>query len=170
MTNLLPLEEQERIQSMYKGRFILTGSFALIVVAFIALVLFIPSQIALTWSQAGLQQRASTESAASSSAEIKDLVRAKTLLSVLADTSLLTNPAPSTTVLKILSYKPSSVVIQHITYASHSIVLRGVAEPAQIEAFRRALALDSAFTSVKVPVGFLLGASQEFSITITGNL
>ncbi|MDB5187837.1 MAG: hypothetical protein JWO50_357 [Candidatus Kaiserbacteria bacterium] len=169
MTNLLPPEEQHRIEIMYLGRFIFIGGLALIITAFIAAILLAPNFIILAQSQAALEHKVIAPVSASSSIEKSDLLRAKTLLDVLSTTTVITR-APSKTIARVLSYKPAGVTINHIMYTNGSILLQGTAGHAAVDAYHRALSADPIFKTITVPVGSLVGNDQDFSITISGNI
>jgi hypothetical protein len=169
MTNLLPPEEQHRIEVMYLGRFIFVGGLVLMVSAIIAAILLAPNFVILASSQAALERRVISPVSASSSIEKSQLLRAKTLLDVLSTTTVIAR-APSKAITRVLSYKPAGVTISHIIYTTGSIILQGTAGHAAVDAYHHALSADPTFTNITVPVGSLVGNAQDFSITIIGNI
>ena len=81
---------------------------------------------------------------------------------------------PSDTIARILRLRPPGVSVDHVSYLSGdktTIIIGGSAKSRQgVSGYRDALAADSRFKNVFVPIADLIGAeNQGFSITISGD-
>jgi hypothetical protein len=171
MSNLLPEKQQQNVRSEYRARFILSGSYLAISAALFTALTLLPSFGVLfisrpeTLAQATQAQQGKTDSG--------DITRAQSLISqvtpIVSASSTIT-----AAILGALSEKPSGVHIDNIVYNSGvaaTIAIAGSADSrALTDNYRTKLQTNPIFTSVKLPVGDLLGAqSGRFTITLAGH-
>ena len=167
MSNVIPPTGQVLIKRMYRSRFIITGSLVLIASACMALLALSPSYVALhvnaSPSSSAAAQRI-TES------DRTDLAKAEALLSAVGPL-LSSTTSPTHVVSEMLSLKVPGLRIDHINYTSGDIAVMTISgsadAPARIDAYRKALASQTLFSNVSVPVGDLVGApGGRFSMTL----
>lgn len=165
MTNVLPQDARRELWRSYRARFILGGSAIALIAALIAALALLPSYLALNATEIAASEPFSQ--AAGDVKDREDIAKAQSLLLAL---SHLATTSPSRTVAEALALRPAKIVVDHITYGEGSIVLAGTAGSREaINAYKNALAAETRFASVSVPVGDLtVSQSGRFSITLTG--
>ncbi len=169
MSNVIPQEGREAVASMYRARFIMAGSLVMLATAFIAGLSLLPSYLALNT----IPTSTTASSASSASSEDRAAVaQAQALLAGIAPI-LAATTSPTDAVSLALGLKGPGIVINHIAFTSGSpdaLVISGSAgTPAEIDAYRKALAAESLFTNVSIPVGDLIGRQGgNFTVTLQG--
>lgn len=169
MANLLPKEIQMHGAQHERARLIIAGSLAAIAAAALSLLMFVPAYIAVQIGT-GAQGNAPSASDAKHTANVTaELSGAQAVLNAIAPLMSATT-TPTEAIAAALALQPSGVSIDQIAYAPGSLMLSGVAaSDTAIDAYRSALAKDSHFTNVLVPVSALLSAAGgRFSINISG--
>ncbi|MFA7309436.1 MAG: hypothetical protein WC050_00875 [Candidatus Paceibacterota bacterium] len=169
MTNLLPLDAGKKVWGMYRSRFIIALSLLLIALAVFAAIALVPSYLAIELAAPPVadlslaSDRKAPEDPVSISRS-QALIRA--LQPIVAKTT-----SPTVVIASALSYRPQGMQIAHIVYVGGTpaqLSLSGNASRELISAYGDALKKDPRFQNVSVPVGSLVSADGNFTITITG--
>lgn len=171
MSNLLPHEAQRAIWRMYRARFLIAGSLLALAVAGLSALSLLPSYLALHGGE--------TESASTTPERIADaqdheaIVRVQSLLAALSPLVIATT-TPSAAIAQVLSLRPPTITIDHIAYTEGEqggiMIVGSAATREAISGYRQALASDTHFKTVSVPVADLAGApGGRFSIGLTGD-
>jgi hypothetical protein len=173
MSNLLPEKTLNSVRKAHRARFMLVGSLVSIVCAGIALLALVPAYAIVSAGRSSAEEAADAE-ALSFSTDREEITRARALVKELLP--LATSTAPLYTVLdEILSARPSGIVVTNVNVRRGDpgeIILNGtVRSRDEINAYRDALAKNSRFDSISVPVplGLLTGiGGGAFSATLLG--
>ncbi|MBI5645209.1 hypothetical protein HY970_03875 [Candidatus Kaiserbacteria bacterium] len=169
MTNLIPLEAQKDLWQEYRARFIITLSVFLIALALLALVVLVPSFIAL---EVMSPRGESAQLIRANDSEVALLSRVQGI--VLQIGPVLSSTSSATSVIRAaLAQKPNRVSIDHIVYTrggdTPQLILSGSGSRSVVSEYRNALLLLNRFTSVSIPVGALVGSADgNFSMTLGG--
>lgn len=165
MTNILPLEAQKKVWSMYRSRFLITASLVSLALSTLAALVLVPSFLALELAAPPISD-AVAHSRENTPTDIAIISRTQALAGALSPILAATS-SPSQRIREALSAKPQGVSVTHITYTSQPsmITLSGTASRDTISAFRDTLAKDPLFTNVSVPVDSLIGASNSFTMS-----
>jgi hypothetical protein len=170
MSNLLPEANKKKIESEYRARFILAGSFLAMGAAIFTVLVLSPSFGVLYVTSPGVvEQAAAAQQNKSDSAE---LARAQALLLQFSPVASATSSI-SRALGAALTHRPKGVHIDSISYTPGKeavISLGGIADSREVmDKYRAALQDDTQFTSVKLPVGDLVGVTGgRFTVTLTG--
>jgi hypothetical protein len=165
MANVLPSPEYRRLRSEVRARFLLVGSFVLLVCALGVLCAFLPAEIAIATAAmpASVPAQSVPSDPQSDRAAIQSAQSLLTALSPVMATSSLQELAAA------LSARQSGITIDAIVYSisTKTITLTGnAAAPGEVDSYRAALAKDGHFSSVSVPVAALIG-EQNGGFTMT---
>ena len=168
MANVLPPPAQKKLWRMYRARFIVVFSALLSTLALLAMLLILPSYLALRIA-APPQQNAPTTGQRGATGDAMAIARAQAI--VLAITPVLAaTSSPSSAIASALSDRPAGVVIEHITYSADTgqLTLTGTALRSAVNGYHDALTGNPRFSSVSVPVSALVGSDGgRFSVTLT---
>ena len=152
---------------MYRARFFMVGSLVLSAVAGLALLTLIPAYLALAVVAPSTDVEHTLEGE-----RIEDptaIARAQALVTAIGPLLVATS-SPTEVLSTAIGAKPSGVLIDRVSYRAGQLVLSGSASRESIEAFRTALAVDTRFSSISIPVSALVGRDgNRFSITIAGS-
>jgi len=153
---------------MYRARYIIAGSLALIVTALITFLALMPSYLALY----SVSAPTTSPGAASNDSDRTQIGEAQSLLTALLPL-ISSTTTPTSAIALALSMKGTGLHINHVTFNSGTpsvIMLSGSADsPAQLDAYSKALGTQSLFSSVSVPVEDLVGAKDgNFAVTLQG--
>lgn len=168
MSNLLPEKSQQKIGNEYRARFVMSGSALVIVAAvFTALALSPSFGVLFVTRPAAIEQANQMQQGKQDST---DIAAAQALAVVLAPVAAASSSV-SSAIVEALGQRPSGVHVDSIVYTTGTLALGGAADSrTNIDKYRTALQADPDFSSVKVPVGDLVGAQGgRFTITLTGN-
>jgi len=174
MSNLLPEKSHQKIHSEYRARFLLAGASLAIGAAVFAALALLPSFGVLIMSRPGALARANQ--AQQDKQDGADISQTKSLMTALAPVAAASSSA-TTALIDALSEKPAGVHIDNAVYnaptqgSQSTIAIGGVADNrASMDKYRTTLQSDPLFSSVKLPVGDLLGSQGgRFTVTLTGN-
>jgi hypothetical protein len=160
------------VEHFERARFILTGAVVALVCAGVALLLLLPSYLAILFDMHNVAPAFTPVSPAQQTSDNNAIAHTNALLSVLAPIAAASS-TPTDTILDALSLRPSGVRIDQITYNTgtpSTIMLSGSADTnSEINAYQTALSADPHFASVSIPVGALVGTDGgRFSITLSG--
>ena len=172
MANLIPETLHKKIRSENRARFILAGSYMAIGIAFFTALALSPSYGVLFITRPGAAaQNALSEENKQHSTEI---MRTQILITQLAPVAAASSSL-AVAIMSVLEKRPIGVHVDSITYTmgltGSTITMEGLADARdKIEKYRASLQTDPRFSSVKLPVGDLLGnKGSRFTITLTGN-
>src|ERR1043166_7174449 len=171
MSNLLPDAAQQVIRREYRARFILAGAALAIGAALFTILALSPSYGALFITQPRV--RAQATQLQQSKSDSADIARAQILMTQFSPVASASSSV-TTAIRQAISDRPTGVRIDNISYTagvSDTIALGGIAESREmIDKYRATLLADPYFTSVKLPVGDLIGAlGGRFTITVAGH-
>lgn len=168
MTNVLPLPAQQTLWSIHRARFLTVFALVLIALSVLAYVALLPSFVALETNTLSDAEMSAQGSSATES--LKSMQKSQALLTAVAPIIYATT-TPTFAMEKAIELRPKGATVSRIRYigSSHTIQLAGVASREALTAYRTALENDGLFTAVSVPVAALVGASGQFSITLSGN-
>lgn len=157
-----------------RARFLLTGALVLSVAALIAILALIPAYLSVALPRMSLADAIQTDDKERSQEESDREIGSKTraLLATLAPFSE-ERPRVYSLIARAYALRPSGITIERMTYAAGTrgeITIVGTALSREhVSTYRAALAAESAFTSVSVPVAALVGASLgRFTVTLSG--
>jgi Tfp pilus assembly protein PilN len=168
MANLLPEKLLQKIRTEYRERFILAGSGLAVVVALFTILMLAPSYTVLLVTrpaavmQASLLQQGKQDTA--------DVATAQSVVVSLQPVVAATSSA-SSAMLEALSQKPKGVTVDGVSYEAGSVSLSGTGDSRDaIDQYRQNLQNDSHFSSVKLPIGDLVGLKDtRFTISLTAD-
>ncbi|MBM3272189.1 hypothetical protein FJY94_02825 [Candidatus Kaiserbacteria bacterium] len=172
MANLLPVPVAKQNMFDHEARFAALGATALLVFGLVAIIVMMPSYVAVsstdsaTSTDPALAEQAKQDEAA--------IARAQALIEQFSPAAA--PSAKGAAIAAALVLRPRGIRIQSVTYSAgmsgqaSTLQLSGTAEANQeIEAYRRLLAAAGPFTSVNIPVTALVGTTRgEFTVTLTG--
>lgn len=169
MSNLLPEKIQQRIRSEYRARFIMTGSSLAMVGAVFVVLALSPSFSVLFVTRPAAVERASQ--VVQSKQDSLDISRAQSIATQIAP--VVSSSSVSSVLLEALAQKPDGVHIDTINYnpgTISTVTIGGIGETrADIDKYRNTLLTVKSFTSVKLPVGDLVGGKGgRFNVTLSG--
>lgn len=172
MANVIPNEMRRDMRNHSRARFVLAGSTVALISAALSFLMFLPSYFALIVNSRGVSPDFTPITTAVRVSDGEAIQHTNALLSELAPIAAASS-TPTDTIASALALRPSGVRVDQIIYtqgAPSSLMLEGSADTnGEISAYRSALAADSEFTSVSVPVGALVGTDGgRFSITLLG--
>lgn len=151
---------------MYRARFLITLSLALIALALAGFLALVPGYLALRFAappapEANAPHATPVATAASDINRAQILIR--TILPVLQGTT-----SPSSLIEEALALKPAGLAITNINYdgTGGKLTLTGSGGREGINAYRDALSRDAHFSSVSIPVSALVGSSGQFSMSL----
>ncbi len=167
MTNVLPLPAQKSLWSIHRARFLTVLSLVLIGVSVLAYVALLPSFVALQSNT--LTDEEISAQGNSASDNLKSMQKSQALLTAVKPIIYATT-TPTLAMEKVVALRPKGAIVSRIRYigSSGNIQIAGVANRETLTAYRTALENDGMFTTVSVPVAALVGASGQFSITLSG--
>lgn len=172
MANLLPPAVQRNVQSFYRSRFIFTGALVALACGVVALLALLPVYAMVRGASTEGDSTPATQTLPESSDRV-DLARARLMLKDLRPVA-----SSTTSILSILEEifeaRPSGTTVSGISLMrgeEGEIVVGGTSSSRDgINAYREALAKNSRFTSVTVPIGVLAGTvGSRFTVTLKGN-
>lgn len=170
MSNVIPQQERKSIGSMYRSRFVMVGSAAVVVCSALSALALLPSFLVLRADSAALAPQGNT---AVDKADRAALTQTEEMLSTLEPFA--SSATSSAGVLAVaLAQRPSGVTVDHSTYTAGKpavVVLSGRAStPSKLDAYRKALSQNALFNSVTVPVSDLIGSQDgAYTMTLSGN-
>lgn len=172
MANLLPKDFQKHLRRVERARLMLALGLAVTAAALMLFAALLPASIALYYASR-VGSAAESRAPALAQADVAALQEVRGMVFALKPIVVATT-TPTQAILQALSAKPPSVSIDHITYTAGTpgtVLLAGDAlSPGALNAYRAALASDTHFSSVTVPVSALIGADNgRFTMTIKGN-
>lgn len=167
MSNLLPNDVRAEAWSRTRARILIGFASVLMVGAILAAGALSPSFLIMH----GVQVSNSKERADAPADDTQAIIEAQALLSQLSLVESTSSPA--TVAAQAVAARPKGVTLSHIVYNSgtpSTLMLVGKASRREdVNAYRAALAADTRFTSVSVPINALVGADNgDFTLTITG--
>ncbi|HEY4517031.1 MAG TPA: hypothetical protein VJG64_03735 [Candidatus Paceibacterota bacterium] len=172
MANVLPKESRKHLRRLQRSRILLAIAYAVFAVSLTVFVALLPAAIILySASRAGSTSTSQVQSP--SDDDRAALQEVRELVFVLKPVFTATT-TPTQVIQHVLSLKPPTIAIDHITYTpadgAGTIALSGTSQtPSALNAYRSALAADSRFANVSVPVGDLIGSDDgRFTMTIKG--
>ena len=172
MVNVLPPRARKDLLRFNRTRFVLVGSFAMLIGAILAFLALLPAYTAMRFQHMASPIASTTSPAVGDWNERAEILRAQALVtqfsSIVSGGDLAFEAL--TTALQV---RPKGALIQNIRYTrgdKGSLVISGSASNrTDISTYRDVLARDTRFESVSVPAGALAGAEGgRFSITLTG--
>jgi hypothetical protein len=167
MANVLPPSFKKTTWRIQRARFVIVLSIVLGVLVVIALIALAPSYLALEF--AAPQTIDVPEVERRDPADAIAISRAHSLVTQLSSVISATS-SPTELFARVLAVRPAGISVDSISYSETDsrISLSGTGTREAISAYRDILSEDQFFSSVSVPVGALVGASNgRFSITIT---
>lgn len=158
---------------MYRARFTIATSLAIIGVALIFSLALIPSYLAVQLASAPVEP--AVKDAHATPNDATTVSRAQALVSQISP--VLSATSSATAVIKAaIKDRPAGVTLSHFAYtpgegtAPGELLISGEAAREKVAAYRDALSADPLFKGVTVPVGALVGnEGGHFSMTLTGD-
>jgi hypothetical protein len=169
MANILPLDAQKKIWSMYRARFLIAASLVSLALSALAALALVPSYLALQLAAPPVSD-AISHANANTPEDIATVSRAQALIAALGPV-LSATTSPASVILDALGQRPAGVTVTGITYTTNPslITFAGSASRDAISAYRDTLAKDPLFTSVSIPVDSLIGNNSNFTMSLSGN-
>jgi len=170
MSNVIPQEGREVVARMYRARYVIAGGLIMLATALLAGLSIFPSYLALN---AAPTPANSSPSSAASDSDRAAVAQTQALLGAIGPL-LSATTSPTDAISLALALRGSGVTVNHVAFTAgvpDVLVLSGnAATPAEIDAYRKALAAQSLFANVSIPVGDLIGSQDgSFSVTLQGN-
>lgn len=172
MSNLLPENSRTELRQEYRARYVFAGSLLAIGAAVFMSLSMLPSYVAFSSS---LPKGQNTTASDETKKDFADITRAQSLVQQLAPTMVSTSTI-SRAIQSALAVRSRGAHVDNISYmrdplASGVVTIGGLADGrVSINEYRTALQKVPSFTSVRLPVGDLIGSQGgRFTVTLTGN-
>ncbi len=172
MANVLPENAQKKLRAEQRARFILAGSFAAILCAFIALLALLPAYLVVNASDTGNDAPLPAPRNDQEKTDQAGILRAQQLLRLLAPVSS-SSVASIDAALATIAQRPEGVTVQSFALSPGNpatLVLSGTSNTREaINTYGELLRKNPNFNNVAVPIGALTGTDDgHFSVTVTG--
>jgi hypothetical protein len=172
MANSIPDDMKRATVSRIRTRYVFVGSLAMLLSAFVAFALLVPSYLMLRADAYAGARSTISSTQAQQTLDSAAIAHTNGLLAQLAPLVVATS-TPTNAIAVALAARPAGVHVDQITYTAGAIaglMLFGSADTSsEISAYRNALAAKPLFASVSVPVGALVGTDGgRFSIRLSG--
>lgn len=172
MSNLLSQHTQKKTWGAMRSRMALVAFSVLTAGVVCTMVAYVPGMV-VYWGQT----RAVSARFAQSGDRVNDADRkvlAQTQSSLAQFAALVSATSSVTAVQALLATRPDGIVITHLSYTAGKPAVISVSgrasSPDVVSAYRVALASNSMFSTVSVPIGSLIGSSEgNFTMTLSGN-
>lgn len=166
MSNILPLPERQAAWDAARARVLFLTGLALLAGALLAILALLPS--AAVARNALMQAVQDVSAQQPRSEDGQALVESQALIVQMQ--SLLGTSTPIALIADVLAKRPPKTTVTHITYTPGTLVVSGAAARRDdVNAFRAAVAADTRFSSVTVPINALVGVEDgAFTMTISG--
>lgn len=172
MSNLLPENSRVELRAEYRARYVFAGSLLAIGAALFMVLSMLPSYVVFSSS---LPKEQNAENSDELKKDLADIMLAQALVQQLGSTVASTSTI-SSAIETALAARPQGAHVDTISYsydreAAGVVVLGGLADNrSSINGYRTTLQKIPLFTSVKLPVGDLIGSQGgRFTVTLTGN-
>ncbi len=173
MSNLLPENSRIELRTEYRARYVFAGSLLALGAAVFMALSMIPSYVVFS---AALPKDQSSAASEETKKDFEDITRAQALVQQIAPT-LVSTSTISRAIEAALLVRPQGAHVDTVSYAYDNIAMTGAVTiggladgRGSINAYRTALQKNPTFTSVRLPVGDLIGTQGgRFTVTLTGN-